>query len=162
MTLDAKTIYERAGLDPATRTAVAGAAVTRRVEQLYRDLRPQPAFTFEAADFDASFQNWLTIGGQWPAQYWAGIDGAVHLSGLVGPVGSVSFAPSMPIVLLPEPFRPITYTQGPFVVESSGGGVNDTCQIQVTTDGWVRVGNRGGPANPIDWIALTGILFRTT
>jgi hypothetical protein len=80
------------------------------------------------------------------------VNGLVHRNGGI-------FEAYNTISTLPAGFRPAT--NGKFAVESLGNGVYGVCQIEVLPDGTLRIGDRGGPANPVEWVALGGIAFTT-
>jgi hypothetical protein len=106
------------------------------------------------------------VGNTWTSEdgksyYWKDRLGLVHCEGLLGKPAS-NWAPNDPIARFPLGFIP--WINQIFVVESRGGGAENSAQVRIygrrdPQAGLMTIGARGGPANPIEWLSTTQIRF---
>jgi hypothetical protein len=115
----------------------------------------------ELATYVNSWRNYEGGSSPWsPAKLIMDLSGIVRVEGLVDRAGG-NFAEENTIA---EVNIPMAGDASIYIAACSGGGIQGYCQVRVQPSGektLIKIGGFGGPANPVNWVALNTIWWRS-
>ena len=130
-----------------------------------RNLQPLPPNVITTSNalgalIGFSYQNtWGDFGSPWsPSGYYKDALGIVHFVGLITKAAQTgSWVPNEAMGACPAS----SLNQVFLCAASSNGGASfEPVQVHVNTNGTFTLGAYGGPANPVQYVSLSGITYR--
>jgi hypothetical protein len=122
-------------------------------------------FTELGITFSNGWREYTLAGTEWLPRARLYPDGSLHFTGLIDKNGG-NFTAQETMFTLPPGLRPADGGRAAggsdfYEASCSGGGSEGRCQVRIWGDGQVKIGTYGGPANPVNWVALSELIIHT-